>query len=118
MTDPEALNQPIPIRPTDPHRPAYHFLPEANWLNDPTWVYLGLVILGLWGIGGAVIINLAGLQGIPTELYDAAKVDGAPHDEISIEDRVSRDLALYPRRDVEGVARRQVAHEDALASSS
>lgn len=48
-----------------------------NWLNDPTWVYPGLVILGLWGIGGAVIINLAGLQGIPTELYDAAKVDGA-----------------------------------------
>lgn len=47
------------------------------WLNDPTWVYPGLVVLGLWGIGSAVIINLAGLQGIPTELYDAAKVDGA-----------------------------------------
>lgn len=48
-----------------------------GWLNDPTWVYPGLVILGLWGIGSAVIINLAGLQGIPTELYDAARVDGA-----------------------------------------
>ncbi len=48
-----------------------------GWLNDPTWVYPSLVILGLWGIGSAVIINLAGLQGIPTELYDAAKVDGA-----------------------------------------
>lgn len=48
-----------------------------GWLNDPTWVYPSLVILGLWGIGGAVIINLASLQGIPTELYDAAKVDGA-----------------------------------------
>lgn len=48
-----------------------------GWLNDPTWVYPGLVILGLWGIGSAVIVNLAGLQGIPTELYDAAKVDGA-----------------------------------------
>lgn len=47
------------------------------WLNDPTWVYPGLVVLGLWGIGSSVIINLAGLQGIPTELYDAAKVDGA-----------------------------------------
>jgi multiple sugar transport system permease protein len=48
-----------------------------GWLNDPQWVYPGLVILGLWGIGSAVIINLAALQGIPTELYDAAKVDGA-----------------------------------------
>lgn len=48
-----------------------------GWLNDPTWVYPSLVILGLWGIGSAIIINLAGLQGIPTELYDAAKVDGA-----------------------------------------
>lgn len=48
-----------------------------GWLNDPTWVYPSLVILGLWGIGGAVIINIAGLQGVPTELYDAAKVDGA-----------------------------------------
>jgi ABC-type sugar transport system permease subunit len=48
-----------------------------GWLNDPTWVYPSLVIIGLWGIGSAVIINIAGLQGIPTELYDAAKVDGA-----------------------------------------
>jgi multiple sugar transport system permease protein len=48
-----------------------------NWLEDPRWIYPGLVILGLWGIGNAIVINLAGLQGIPTELYDAAKVDGA-----------------------------------------
>ncbi len=48
-----------------------------GWLNDPTWVYPSLVILGLWGIGSAVIIYLASLQGVPTELYDAAKVDGA-----------------------------------------
>ncbi len=47
------------------------------WLNDTTWVYPALVIIGLWGIGSAMIINLASLQGIPTELYDAAKVDGA-----------------------------------------
>lgn len=47
------------------------------WLNDVRWVYPGLVIIGLWGIGSAIIINLAGLGGIPTELYDAAKVDGA-----------------------------------------
>jgi ABC-type sugar transport system permease subunit len=47
------------------------------WLNDIRWVYPGLVIIGLWGIGSAIIVNLAGLAGIPTELYDAAKVDGA-----------------------------------------
>ena len=48
-----------------------------DWLNDPTWIYPGLVLVGIWGIGGAVIINMAGLKGIPTELYDAAKIDGA-----------------------------------------
>ena len=48
-----------------------------DWLNDPTWIYPGLVLVGIWGIGGAVIINLAGLQNVPTELYDAAKIDGA-----------------------------------------
>jgi ABC-type sugar transport system permease subunit len=48
-----------------------------NWLFDRDWIYPALVIIGIWGIGAGVIINLAGLQGIPTELYDAAKVDGA-----------------------------------------
>ena len=41
------------------------------------WVYPGLVIIGLWGIGAGVIINIAGLRSIPTELYDAAYIDGA-----------------------------------------
>jgi len=48
-----------------------------DWLNDPTWIYPGLVLVGIWGIGGAVIINMAGLRNVPTELYDAAKIDGA-----------------------------------------
>ena len=48
-----------------------------DWLNDPSWVYPGLVIIGVWGIGGGIIVNQAGLRGIPTELYDAAKIDGA-----------------------------------------
>jgi ABC-type sugar transport system permease subunit len=48
-----------------------------DWLQDPTFIYPGLVILGLWGIGGGVIVYLAGLKGIPTELYDAARIDGA-----------------------------------------
>ena len=52
-------------------------LDGPNWLNDPTWVYPALVMVGLWGIGSAIIINLAGMQNVPTELYDAARVDGA-----------------------------------------
>ncbi|MFF4771446.1 carbohydrate ABC transporter permease [Microtetraspora fusca] len=48
-----------------------------SWLNDPTWVIPGLVLIGLWGLGSGIIINLAGLRGIPTHLYDAARLDGA-----------------------------------------
>lgn len=52
-------------------------IPGPNWLQSPTWVGPALVIMGLWGIGNMMLIFLAGLQGVPTELYDAAKVDGA-----------------------------------------
>ena len=48
-----------------------------NWLQDTTLIYPSLAFIGLWGIGAAVIVNLAGLKGIPTELYDAARIDGA-----------------------------------------
>ena len=48
-----------------------------NWANDVNWVYPTYVIMGIWGIGNAMLIMLAGLQNVPTELYDAAKVDGA-----------------------------------------
>jgi ABC-type sugar transport system permease subunit len=48
-----------------------------TWLFDTTWVYPALVIVGLWGIGAGIVINLAGLRSIPTELYDAATIDGA-----------------------------------------
>lgn len=47
------------------------------WANDVNWVYPTYVIMGIWGIGNAMLIMLAGLQGVPTELYDASKVDGA-----------------------------------------
>ena len=50
---------------------------NTAWISDPELVYPGLVVIGIWGIGAAVIINLAGLRSIPTELYDAAKIDGA-----------------------------------------
>jgi ABC-type sugar transport system permease subunit len=48
-----------------------------NFLQDTTWIYPGLAFIGVWAIGGAVIVYLAGLRGIPTELYDAARIDGA-----------------------------------------
>lgn len=47
------------------------------WLRDPLWVYPSLILIGLWGIGNAMLLNLAALQGVPTELYDAAEIDGA-----------------------------------------
>jgi len=47
------------------------------WANDINWVYPTYVIMGIWGVGNAMLIMLSGLQGVPTELYDAAKVDGA-----------------------------------------
>jgi multiple sugar transport system permease protein len=48
-----------------------------GWLVDPTWALPSLVIMSLWGVGQNMIIYLAGLQGVPVDLYDAAKVDGA-----------------------------------------
>jgi len=48
-----------------------------GWLNDPEWAIPALVLISLWGVGGSMIIYLAGLQGIPTHLYEAAKIDGA-----------------------------------------
>ena len=55
-------------------------IPKENvplWANDMNWVYPTYVIMGIWGIGNAMLIFLAGLQGVPTELYDASTVDGA-----------------------------------------
>ena len=48
-----------------------------QWLFDPFWVIPAFVIMSLWGIGGAMVIFLAGLQGIPQSLYEAAELDGA-----------------------------------------
>ena len=48
-----------------------------GWANDINWVYPTYVIMGIWGIGNAFLTLLASMQSVPTELYDAAKVDGA-----------------------------------------
>jgi len=47
------------------------------WIYSQEWVIPSLIIMSLWGIGGGIIIYLASLQGIPTELYEAAEIDGA-----------------------------------------
>jgi multiple sugar transport system permease protein len=48
-----------------------------GWANDINWVYPTYVIMGIWGIGNAMLTMLAGIQSVPTDLYDASKVDGA-----------------------------------------
>ena len=48
-----------------------------RWFSDPFWAVPALNILGIWAIGNAMLILLASLQGVPTELYEAATVDGA-----------------------------------------
>ena len=48
-----------------------------NWFSSTQWAMPGLIIVSLWGIGPNMIILLAGLQGIPDNLYEAARIDGA-----------------------------------------
>ncbi len=48
-----------------------------RWLYSEQWAIPGFIIMGLWGAGGAMLLYLAGLQGIPTQLYEAASIDGA-----------------------------------------
>lgn len=52
-------------------------LPGPLWLSDPKWSKPALILMSLWGVGGSMVIYLAGLQGIPQSLYDAAEIDGA-----------------------------------------
>jgi multiple sugar transport system permease protein len=52
-------------------------LPAIAWLSSPTWTMPSLILLSLWGIGPIVVIFLAGLQDVPRELYEAARLDGA-----------------------------------------
>ncbi len=48
-----------------------------RWLGDPNWVVVSFIIMSLWGAGSSMLVYLGALQGIPTELYEAAEVDGA-----------------------------------------
>jgi len=48
-----------------------------RWIYSEKWAVPSFVLMGLWGAGGAMLLYLAGLQGIPTHLYEAAMIDGA-----------------------------------------
>jgi multiple sugar transport system permease protein len=49
----------------------------APWVNDPHWALETLMVLAIWQFGAPMVIFLAGLKQVPTELYEAAAVDGA-----------------------------------------
>jgi len=48
-----------------------------GWLASEQWSKPGIILMSLWGLGSWIVIYLAGLQGIPLQLYEAAEVDGA-----------------------------------------
>lgn len=48
-----------------------------NWLVSPSWTKPALILMSLWTVGGGMVIFLAGLQGVPQHLHEAAQIDGA-----------------------------------------
>ena len=52
-------------------------IPGPRWLTSTTWAMQGLILMSFWTVGTTMILYLAGLQGIPTHLYEAAEIDGA-----------------------------------------
>jgi multiple sugar transport system permease protein len=52
-------------------------LPESQWIYAADTSKPSFILMSLWGIGNPMVIFLAGLQGIPSSLYEAAEIDGA-----------------------------------------
>lgn len=52
-------------------------LTGPKWFADPNWALPGLIIMSIWGVGGQMLIFLAGLKGVPKTLYEAGEIDGA-----------------------------------------
>jgi multiple sugar transport system permease protein len=52
-------------------------LPSPNWLGDPAYTKIALVMIAQLGAGQWALVFLAGLRGIPIELYESAQIDGA-----------------------------------------
>jgi multiple sugar transport system permease protein len=59
------------------HLLGYVGLRSPAWFADPNWSKPALILMGLWGVGGSMVLYLAALQGVPQELYEAATLDGA-----------------------------------------
>lgn len=52
-------------------------LAPQPWLTSEVWSKPSLIFMNLWGLGGAMLIYLAGLKAVPVELHEAARIDGA-----------------------------------------
>jgi multiple sugar transport system permease protein len=50
---------------------------QPLWLCSEAWSKPALIVMSLWGVGGSMLIYLAGLQNVPRQLYEAAEIDGA-----------------------------------------
>jgi multiple sugar transport system permease protein len=48
-----------------------------EWFYSERWAIPSFILMSVWGVGGPMLIYLGGMQGIPTELYEAAEIDGA-----------------------------------------
>jgi multiple sugar transport system permease protein len=56
----------------------YIGIQASSWITDPNTSLYTLVILAMWQFGSPMLIFLAGLRGIPQDLYEAAEIDGTP----------------------------------------
>jgi multiple sugar transport system permease protein len=52
-------------------------IPGPGWLSSKEWAKPALILMSAWGFGESMVILLAGLQGVPVHLYEAARIDGA-----------------------------------------
>ena len=55
----------------------FFHLPAPQWTAEPTPMKVAIVIQACWGLGGAMLLFLAGLKNVPVVLYEAAALDGA-----------------------------------------
>lgn len=56
---------------------AVFHIPRVDWLGDPGIALVTISLLVVWQFGSSMVLFLAGLKNVPTELYEAAAVDGA-----------------------------------------
>lgn len=52
-------------------------VPTINWLGSPLFARWSIILIALWGVGTTTVIFLAAIQDVPSELYEAASIDGA-----------------------------------------